>query len=96
MFDFLSDLVSNQLQSGLKRALRPLGPYLRMLTTGMLVMLSSIFLWALSLFALAMALFFKLSNLGNFVAPALAIFVIAGVLAGFLVFVGSRLLRMPR
>lgn len=96
MIDLILDTVIEQVQRALKLALQPIAPYLRKLGGGLVVLLLSTFLWALSLFALAVSLFCKLANLLVYVAPALYVCLAAALCGLLLVGIGSNLLRRPR
>lgn len=96
MFDFLARRIADQVEQGVLLGMRPLGRYLRAFGTGLVLMLSSVFLWALGLFFLAASLFFELSNQFTYVAPALYVFA-AAFLLGLLIFmVGAQTMRPRR
>lgn len=96
MIDLIFDTLIETAQQGIKHILRPVAPYLRKLGGGLIVLLLSTFLWALSLFSLAVALFCKLSGLLLYVGPALYVFLAAALCGLLLVVIGSQLLRRPR
>ena len=96
MFGFIGEKVAEQVEWGIKAGLAPLSQYLKMLGSGLACMIVGAFLWTLSFFFLALALFFELSQLLAYVAPALYVFLCA-LLLGCLFFIfGSKLMRRPR
>jgi hypothetical protein len=88
----LADYVADGLKSGIS----PLAPYIRRLTTGVLIVLVSALAWLSGLFFALISLFIYLSDLDQYL-PAALWTTGACFLVGFImVFFGFRLIRKPR
>jgi hypothetical protein len=92
----LAENIANRIASGVKAGVAPLGPYLRRLSLGVLMVLLSAPLWFTGVLFLLVSLYLSTSHLGSFMVPGLwtagACFLVALVLTG----VGMGMLRPPR
>ena len=92
----LAEHIAGRISSTVKAGVAPLGPYLRKLSVGVLMVLLSAPLWFTGVLFLLVSLYLSTSHLGSFLVPGLwtagASFLIALVLTG----VGIGMLKAPR
>lgn len=96
MFASLKELVKSELERTLKEALRPVGPYLRKLGVGSIVLSSSIISFGFVLLFLFVALFLHLAEYGNLSTAALWTAGTAFLWGTLAAVIGASLLRPPR
>jgi len=95
MFEFIFDSISDRVAGAVKRGLSPAAPYLRMLGTGLLVVLISIVFWAIGGLFLSLSFFLLLAHL-PYALAALYVFLAADFLGLCMLVIGLRMLRKPR
>lgn len=88
--------VADRLADEVKAGLAPVGPYLRRLSLGVVLVLMSGFAWFIGLIGLVTTLFLYLSDLSSYVLPALYTSGICWLVAVLMVLLGFNLLRKPR
>lgn len=94
MFSVIGDIIAQEVEYGLKRALQPVGPYLRKLAVGMVLIVLSTTFFVLGILAGAGAVFLALAEL-PYATPAgwsALIFSGAGLL---LIMMGAANVRRP-
>ena len=97
MLGIIAELVSEQVSRGVKAGVAPLGSYMKMVVSGAVLMLLSVFAFALMLLFLSTALFFSLSpDLGGYTPAMLWVSLIHAVLGVILLLFGLKMLRRPR
>lgn len=88
--------VSEKIASELKLGISPLAPYLRRISMGVVLIMLSVLSWFSGLFFLLITLFVYLSDLSQFVVPALFTSLTCFLIGCIFVFFGFRLVRKPR
>lgn len=85
-------MIADEIKSGIS----PLAPYLRRLSTGLVVVLMSALAWFIGLAGLVITFFFYLSDLNRYILPALYTSLVCWGIGLILVYLGFRLLKKPR
>lgn len=90
--DKTAEIIANEIKNGIS----PLAPYLRRVSIGVVLIIISVLAWFSGLFFLLISLFVYLSNLPEYVIPALLTSLACFVIGFLFVFLGFRFVRKPR
>lgn len=96
LLSFFSDKAADTLAREIKAGISPLAPYLRRISIGVVLILLSVLAWFSGLFFLLVSLFVYLSNLSQYLLPALLTSLTCFVVGFLFVFFGFRFVRRPR
>ena len=95
-FNQLLTRLGTRIEAELKGALSPVGPYLRRLGIGFVILIVSGGLWMSGFTFLAISLFFHFSSLGVYTHASLLTALWAALIGALLTAIGLALLRRPR
>jgi len=96
LMELFASYLGDQVETSLKRAVAPVGPYLRRLVFGAGLLFVGILALGGALFMLCLALFMHVAGYGNLVAASLWTSLPAAGIFLFFVLIGLLLLRRPR
>ena len=96
LFKVATGLIMEKFSNEVKATLSPVGPYLKMISLGVLLVLLSFGLWFMGLVFLLISLFLYLGDVTAYLNPALWTSLTSILLGLILVLSGIKLLRRPR
>lgn len=94
--NLLLDYIATEAELRLKMAVSPVAPFLRKLMVGSVLILSSVFSFAIALLALAGCVFALFSNKNEMALDALYTALVFAGVGGVLIAIGLNLVRKPR
>ncbi len=96
IFNLIRELITDEVERGIKNAVAPVGPWLRKLSTGVLLISLSAWAFALCLLFATTALFLSLAQQPQYALAAIITSLPCFVLALMLVMLGVSRIKKPR
>ncbi len=96
IFSLIRELITDEIERGLKTAVAPVGPWLRKLSTGVLFISLSAWAFALCLLFATSSLFLSLAQEPRFALAAIITALPCFVMALLLLTIGVSRIRKPR